>query len=91
MYGENRDVTKRLTTERTSISQTRNFPNGTALHRDGTVAQPAKGNLFKGPFHIPRMMIKSFVVCNEISNKMLIKKISDKTMQTHLKLFMLDK
>ena len=29
------------------------------LHRDGTVAQPAKGNLFKGPFHIPRMMIKS--------------------------------
>ena len=29
------------------------------LHRDGTVAQPAKGNLFKGPFHIPRMMTKS--------------------------------
>lgn len=29
------------------------------LHRDGTVAQPAKGNLFKGPFHIPRMMIRS--------------------------------
>ncbi len=28
------------------------------LHRDGTVAQPAKGNLFKGPFHIPRMLIK---------------------------------
>ncbi|MBN3662231.1 MAG: N-acylglucosamine 2-epimerase, partial [Ornithobacterium rhinotracheale] len=27
------------------------------LHRDGSVAQPAKGNLFKGPFHIPRMMI----------------------------------
>ena len=27
------------------------------LHRDGTVAQPAKGNLFTGPFHIPRMMI----------------------------------
>jgi len=26
------------------------------LHRDGTVAQPAKGNLFKGPFHIPRML-----------------------------------
>ena len=28
------------------------------LHRDGTVAQRAKGNLFKGPFHIPRMLIK---------------------------------
>ena len=24
------------------------------LHRDGTVAQAAKGNLFKGPFHLPR-------------------------------------
>lgn len=29
------------------------------LHRDGTVAQPAKGNIFKGPFHIPRMLIKA--------------------------------
>ena len=28
------------------------------LHRDGTVAQPAKGNIFKGPFHIPRMLVK---------------------------------
>ena len=26
---------------------------------DGTVAQPAKGNLFKGPFHVPRMMMKA--------------------------------
>ena len=34
------------------------------LHRDGTVAQPAKGNIFKGPFHIPRMMIKSYMLCN---------------------------
>lgn len=24
------------------------------LHRDGSVSQPAKGNLFKGPFHLPR-------------------------------------
>ena len=39
------------------------------LHRDGTVAQPAKGNLYKGPFHIPRMMVKSFVLCNEILKK----------------------
>lgn len=29
------------------------------LHRDGSVAQPAKGNLFKGPFHIPRMLAMS--------------------------------
>ena len=37
------------------------------LHRDGTVAQPAKGNIFKGPFHIPRMMIKSYELCNELT------------------------
>ena len=37
------------------------------LHRDGTVAQAAKGNLFKGPFHIPRMMIK----CNELCQELL--------------------
>ncbi len=36
------------------------------LHRDGTVAQPAKGNIFKGPFHIPRMLIKSRLLCDEI-------------------------
>ncbi len=39
------------------------------LHRDGTVAQPAKGNLFKGPFHIPRMLIKCHTLCNEITTK----------------------
>lgn len=39
------------------------------LHRDGTVAQPAKGNLFKGPFHIPRMLIKSNQLCKEILDK----------------------
>ena len=36
------------------------------LHRDGSVAQPAKGNLFKGPFHVPRMMIRSYMLCNDI-------------------------
>lgn len=36
------------------------------LHRDGSVAQPAKGNLFKGPFHIPRMMIKGHMLCKDI-------------------------
>lgn len=36
------------------------------LHRDGSVAQPAKGNLFKGPFHIPRMMTKGYTLCKEI-------------------------
>lgn len=36
------------------------------LHRDGTVAQPAKGNIFKGPFHIPRMMMYGYGLCKEI-------------------------
>lgn len=36
------------------------------LHRDGTVAQPAKGNIFKGPFHIPRMLIRASLLCDEI-------------------------
>ena len=36
------------------------------LHRDGTIAQPAKGNIFKGPFHIPRMMIKGFMLCKAL-------------------------
>ena len=39
------------------------------LHRDGTVAQPAKGNLFKGPFHIPRMMTKGYMLCEEIMSE----------------------
>lgn len=39
------------------------------LHRDGSVAQSAKGNLFKGPFHIPRMMIKSQQIISEILQK----------------------
>jgi len=28
------------------------------LHRDGTVSQRAKGNLYKGPFHLPRMLLQ---------------------------------
>lgn len=40
------------------------------LHRDGTVAQPAKGNLFKGPFHIPRMMVRSVMLIDEILAKL---------------------
>lgn len=39
------------------------------MHRDGSVAQPAKGNLFKGPFHIPRMLIRSYMLCKEIENQ----------------------
>lgn len=40
------------------------------LHRDGSVAQPAKGNLFKGPFHLPRQEW----YCVQILEKYLDKK-----------------
>lgn len=36
------------------------------LHRNCSVAQPAKGNMFKGPFHIPRMMIIAHQLCKAI-------------------------
>ncbi len=34
------------------------------LHRDGSVAQTAKGNLFKGPFHLPRQEWYCFLLLN---------------------------
>lgn len=36
------------------------------LHNDGTVSQYAKGNIFKGPFHIPRMLMQSHLLCESI-------------------------
>ena len=30
------------------------------LHRDGSLSQQAKGNLFKGPFHLPRMLLQAW-------------------------------
>lgn len=35
------------------------------LHRDGTVAQPTKGNLFKGPFHLPRQEWYCWMILKE--------------------------
>lgn len=37
------------------------------LHRDGSIAQTAKGNLFKGPFHLPRQEL----YCMQILKKKL--------------------
>jgi len=40
------------------------------LHRDGRVSVPLKGNLWKGPFHLPRMQWKCWQLCEEaISTK----------------------
>lgn len=35
------------------------------LHRDGTIAQTAKGNMFKGPFHLPRQEWYCVQILNE--------------------------
>ena len=35
------------------------------LHRDGSIAQTAKGNLFKGPFHLPRQEWYCLQILNE--------------------------
>lgn len=40
------------------------------LHRDGSVSQGAKGNMYKGPFHIPRMLTKGYELCMAIADKL---------------------
>ena len=39
------------------------------LHRDGTVSTTLKGNIFKGPFHIPRCEMENILQLKEILNK----------------------
>jgi N-acylglucosamine 2-epimerase len=39
------------------------------LHRDGTVSQTAKGNLFKGPFHLPRQEWYCWKLLDQIEKK----------------------
>lgn len=39
------------------------------LHRDGSIAQTAKGNLYKGPFHLPRQEW----YCTKILNEFLVR------------------
>jgi len=36
------------------------------LHRDGRLSVPLKGNLWKGPFHVPRMYYMGWRICEEI-------------------------
>jgi N-acylglucosamine 2-epimerase len=36
------------------------------LHRDGRISVPLKGNLWKGPFHIPRMQLYAWQILDEI-------------------------
>ncbi len=36
------------------------------LHRDGRISVSLKGNLWKGPFHLPRMLLYCWKLCNEM-------------------------
>lgn len=36
------------------------------LHRDGRISVPLKGNIWKGPFHIPRMYLMAWKSCERI-------------------------
>ena len=36
------------------------------LHRDGRISVPLKGNLWKGPFHIPRMQLYAWQITEEL-------------------------
>ena len=38
------------------------------LHRNGRISVPLKGNLWKDPFHIPRMMLYCWKLLEEKSN-----------------------
>lgn len=37
------------------------------FHRDGTLATRIKGNLYKGPFHIPRMYMKCLEIIDDLA------------------------
>jgi len=38
------------------------------LHRDGSISVPLKGNLWKGPFHVPRMYFMAWKTCESLLN-----------------------
>jgi len=39
------------------------------LHRDGSLASSLKGSMWKGPFHLPRMLLQSLKLLEEIKGK----------------------
>lgn len=36
------------------------------FHRDGTLSTPLKGNMYKGPFHIPRMYMECYALLQKL-------------------------
>lgn len=41
------------------------------LHRDGRLSVPLKGNLWKGPFHLPRMLLRCWKIIEDRSEKLV--------------------
>jgi len=41
------------------------------LHRDGRISSTLKGNIWKGPFHIPRMYLMAWKICENIKNRFI--------------------
>ena len=39
------------------------------LHRDGRISVPLKGNLWKGPFHLPRMQLTCWQILDEMRQR----------------------
>ncbi|MED5471006.1 MAG: N-acylglucosamine 2-epimerase, partial [Verrucomicrobiota bacterium] len=42
------------------------------LHRDGSVSSTLKGNLWKGPFHVPRMKLISWQLLESLSDEQVL-------------------
>lgn len=40
------------------------------LHRDGSISSPAKGTMYKGPFHLPRMLWYCARLCEEMTESL---------------------
>jgi N-acylglucosamine 2-epimerase len=39
------------------------------LHRDGRLSSPVKGNLWKSAFHVPRMQLRGWQLCEELLSR----------------------
>ena len=42
------------------------------LHRDGRLSTRLKGNMWKGPFHLPRMQLVCWDECNKLLAKSVV-------------------
>lgn len=45
------------------------------LHRDGSLSSKVKGTMWKGPYHIPRMMMTCQQICDEIISNQSVEQV----------------